>query len=158
MSVYFFLAIVTVFYAGYNLLIKVSGDHVPDSATTTIVATLCLQAAAMSMTLTFMAVLMARGGHTFALPLPSLAWAAGAGVCIGIAEIAYFYVFGGLGGREALPANIAVPTVVCGTVVITTLVSATVFSEPFGLRQIAGGALVAAGVAVLFWPNASVSG
>jgi drug/metabolite transporter (DMT)-like permease len=152
-SVYVFLAIVTVFYAGYNLLIKVSGGHVPATATTTVLATLSLQAAALGVSLVFAAVLLIRGGHALALPGPALAWAAAAGVCIGIAEIAYFYVFGGLGGRAVLPANVVVPTVVCGTVVITTLVAAVVFHEALGPRQIAGCLLVAAGIAVLFWPK-----
>ena len=48
------LAAVTLLYAGYNLLIKLSGAHVPASATTTVLATLCLQIAALSTSLLFL--------------------------------------------------------------------------------------------------------
>ncbi len=41
------LVTVTTLYAGYNLLIKVSVSHVPAAATSTIVATICLQVAAL---------------------------------------------------------------------------------------------------------------
>ena len=38
MSMWVLLAIVTLAYVGYNLLIKVSGNHVPADATTTVFA------------------------------------------------------------------------------------------------------------------------
>ena len=158
MNVYVFLAIVTVFYAGYNLLIKVSGAHVPETATSTILATISLQLAALSVSTIFAAILLTRGGHSLALPPTAFVWAAAAGVCIGIAEIAYFYVFGGLGGTTALPANVAIPTIVCGTIVITALVSFFVFNEPLALRQILGTVVVGLGVLMIFWPDASTTG
>jgi len=41
------LVAVTIFYAGYNVLIKISGTYVPAVATTTILATISLQLAAL---------------------------------------------------------------------------------------------------------------
>ena len=61
------LAAVTLLYAGYNLLIKLSGTHVPASATTTVLATVCLQVAALSTSALFLSFLAAQGGHVFAL-------------------------------------------------------------------------------------------
>jgi len=152
MNVYIFLAIVTIFYAGYNLLIKVSGGHVPETATSTILATITLQLAALTASVIFASILLARGGQSFMLPAPAFLWAIGAGFCIGIAEIAYFYVFGGLGGSQALPANVAIPTIVCGTIVITTLVSFFIFKEPLATRQILGSLVVIVGIFLIFWP------
>ena len=158
MNVYMFLAIVTVFYAGYNLLIKVSGAHVPDTATSTILATICLQLAALSTSAIFAAILLARGDHSLVLPPSAFMWAAAAGVCIGIAEIAYFYVFGGLGGGVALPSNVAIPTIVCGTIVITAVVSFFIFNEPLTRRQFLGTVVVGVGIFMIFWPDASAKG
>ena len=48
MASWLLLISVTVLYSGYNLLIKVSASHVPEAATTTIQATICLQLAALA--------------------------------------------------------------------------------------------------------------
>ena len=47
------LTAITALYAGYNLLVKVSSNHVPESATTTVLATICLQLAALAASGTF---------------------------------------------------------------------------------------------------------
>ena len=57
---------VTLFYAGYNLLIKVSGMYVPAAATTTILATICVQVAALLASALFLGFLTIRGGQIFA--------------------------------------------------------------------------------------------
>ena len=87
------LVTVTVLYAGYNILIKVSASHVPAAATSTITATICLQIAALMTSLVYMSVIMIRGGQVLQLSWGSYLWAAAAGLCIGGAEIAYFYLF-----------------------------------------------------------------
>ena len=61
------LLLVTVFYASYNLLVKMSGAAVPPTATTTIVATICLQIAALATSLAFAAALVVKGGEVFTL-------------------------------------------------------------------------------------------
>ena len=50
---------------------------------------------------------------------PSYSWAAVAGLCIGLTEFGYFSLLSGRVGAEPIPANLAIPTVVCGTVVLT---------------------------------------
>jgi len=150
MNAWMLLLLITLMYAGYNLFVKVSGDHAAGTVTTTILATISLQTAALVVSLMFAAYLLMRGGQSFSLPPASYKWAVLSGVCIGIAEIDYFYLFSGTGLRQTIPASMAIPIIVCGTAVIA-FVAATVFlNEPFGWRQILGVVLVVLGVGVLF--------
>lgn len=144
------LAGVTIAYAGYNLMIKVSGTHVPATATTTVLATIALQLAALATSLVFLTALALRGGQSFALTPNAYLWAALAGLCIGAAEIGYLYLFGGIGAAKPMAASIAIPTIVSGTIVIATLASALLLDEPFGWHQVAGGGLILAGILVFF--------
>ena len=68
----------TALYAGYNLLIKISGSHVPAEATTIVVGTIFLQLAALTTSIVFASVLLIRGGHVFQLSPGAYAWAAAA--------------------------------------------------------------------------------
>ena len=145
---------VTVLYAGYNLLVKVSSGHVPAVATTPILATLALQFAALTVSAAFAAGLMLRGGHVLAVSAPAVSWAVAAGLCIGAAEIGYFYLFRGVAGGEPMAANVAVPIVVSGAIVLTLVVSWLVFREPFTWVRFAGAALVVVGVVTLFADSA----
>ena len=104
------LAAVTLLYAGYNLLIKLSGAHVPASATTTVLATVCLQLAALSTSVLFLGFLAAQGGHVFSLAPRVYFWAVLAGLCVGVAEIGYFYLFGGIGLDRPMRAGVAIPS------------------------------------------------
>lgn len=150
MTTILLLALTTFAYAGYNLFIKVSGGHVPANATTTITATICLQLAALSASLLFTLFLASRGGQVLQLSRETYFWAAAAGLSIGVAEIAYFYLFSGIGGRPPLSANLAIPTIVAGTVVVTALVAHFVFREGLGWVQWLGAALVVSGILLLF--------
>lgn len=146
----FLLSTITVLYAGYNLLIKISSDHVPEVATSTILATICLQVAALVASLIFMGMLLIRGGQVLSLSLSAYLWAAGAGLCIGLAEIGYFYLFRGVGGTAPVAANVAIPAIVTGTVVITILLSAMVLKETLAPIQIGGTVVVIVGIAMIF--------
>ena len=145
---------VTVLYAGYNLLVKVSSGHVPAVATTPILATITLQAAALAVSAAFAAGLVLRGGHVLAVSAPAVSWAVAAGLCIGAAEIGYFYLFRGVGGTESMAANVAIPIIVSGAIVLTLLVSWLVLHEPITWGRLLGAALVAAGVVTLFADSA----
>lgn len=144
------LLTVTMLYSGYNLLIKISGGHVPAEATTTIFATICLQLAALATSVMFMGVLLLRGGNVLHLSTKAYLWAAAAGLCIGGAEIAYFYLFGGIGITKPVAANIAIPTIVSGTIIITMLVSYLVLREPLTWNQLLGGGCIVLGIVILF--------
>ena len=144
------LTAITALYAGYNLLVKVSSNHVPVSATTTVLATICLQLAALAASGTFALVLLARGGQVLKLSTTAYVWAAAAGLCIGLAEIGYFYLFRGVGGTGPVAANVAVPVIVTGTVVLTMLLSFFALRESLGAMQIAGTVVVVIGIAMIF--------
>ncbi|MFT5111985.1 MAG: drug/metabolite transporter (DMT)-like permease [Parasphingorhabdus sp.] len=150
------LILVTVFYAGYNIFIKLSGEHVPPIATTTILATICLQVAALATSVIFISALAAKGGHVFTLAPKAYLWATVGGVCIGVAEIGYLYLFGGLGGLKPMAANIAIPTIVCGTIVIAMLFSYIVLKESFNWNHMLGSLLIFTGVVFLFFPKTTI--
>lgn len=144
------LALVTVLYAGYNLLIKVSTGHVPAATTTIILATMALQAAALMVSVVFTGALVLQGGHQFRLTPAAYAWALAAGLCIGAAEVGYFYLFGGIGHGRPVDASVAIPVIVSGTVVITVVVSHFVFRETLAWMQVLGAAMIVAGVLLTF--------
>lgn len=144
------LIAVTVLYAGYNLFVKISGGLVPVTATTTVAATICLQLAALSTSLLFLSVLTFRGGHVFALSTGSYLWAIIAGLCIGGAEICYFYLFGGVGISKPMSASIAIPVIVSGTIVISLLFSYFALKEAIAWNQLFGCAFIVLGITLLF--------
>ncbi len=145
---------VTALYAGYNLLVKVSSGYVPAAATTPILATMSLQAAALAVSVAFAAGLALQGGHVLAVSRAAVVWAVAAGLCIGAAEVGYFYLFRGVGGGEPMAANVAIPVIVSGAIVLTVIVSWLLFREPFTWTRLLGAALVACGVVVLFADSA----
>ena len=151
------LVTVTTLYAGYNLLIKVSASHVPASATSTIAATICLQLAALTTSLVFVMIAMARGGQVLQLSSGAYFWAAAAGLCIGGAEIAYFYLFGGIGGIKPMAATVVIPTVVSGTILITVIAAYFVFSETLGMIQLAGIGCIVIGMLLLYFGKDLIS-
>ena len=145
---------ITVLYAGYNLFVKVSSGHVPAAATTPILATISLQVAALAVSAVFAIGLVMRGGSVLAISPPAFAWAVAAGLCIGAAEIGYFYLFRGIAGSEPMPANVAIPSIISGTIVVTLLVSWLVLREPFTWVRLFGAVLVVCGVVILFADSA----
>ena len=145
---------ITLLYAGYNLFVKVSSGHVPAASTTPILATISLQVAALAVSGVFAASLVLRGGQVLAVSTPALSWAVAAGLCIGAAEIGYFYLFRGVAGGEPMAANVAIPSIVSGTIVVTVLVSWLVLREPFTWTRLLGAALVVVGVVTLFADSA----
>jgi drug/metabolite transporter (DMT)-like permease len=149
------LVAVTIFYTGYNVLIKVSGTYVPAAATTTILATISLQLAALLTSVVFLGFLAVRGGQVFSLSSGSYLWAAVAGLCIGAAEIAYFYLFGGVGLAKPMSASVAIPIIVSGTIVLALLLSFFVLGEEISSNQILGSVLIVLGIATIFFKSAA---
>lgn len=144
------LAAITVLYAGYNVLVKVSGAHVPAFATTTILATICLQVAALIVSVIFLIILSLRGGHTFQLSKNAYLWAVVAGLCIGLAEIGYFYLFSGVAGFKPMAASRAVPVIVSGTILLAMLFSVFGLKENIGWSQVLGGLFIVCGIVLQF--------
>lgn len=144
------LAATTVLYAGYNLLVKQSADVAGSVASTTITATIALQIAALSTSIIFAIFLKVQGGHSMTLSMPTYLWAIGAGICIGIAEILYFYLFSGISGLPAMSASVVIPTVVAGTVVLALVASTVLFGERLNLYQLFGGLMITGGIVLLY--------
>ena len=145
------LVAVTILYAGYNLLIKVSGTYLPPTATTTILATISLQLATLVASTLFLGFLVLRGGQVFSLSRSAYLWAAVAGLCAGSAEIGYFYLLGGVGFARPMAASVAIPTVVSGTVVIALFLAVFVLGEKIAWNQVLGASLIVLGIAALFF-------
>ena len=144
------LAAITLLYAGYNLMIKVSSSHVPVEVTSTIAATITLQIAALLVSCIFVVGLLIRGNTVLAVPPPALFWAALAGICIGAAEICYFYLFRGGLNHDAVAANVAIPIIVSGTILVTILVSWLLLRESMNWTKVVGAVTIIAGVALMF--------
>lgn len=145
------LVTATLLYAGYNLLIKVSGTHVPQEATSSVLAAICLQVAALATSSTFaVSLLVLKDGQHLQLSTGAYLWAAAAGLCIGGAEIVYFYLFSGFGSMKPMAASVAIPTIVGGTIVITLLASLFILREGVHWNQWLGGGCIVLGIALLF--------
>jgi drug/metabolite transporter (DMT)-like permease len=144
------LAAITALYAGYNLFIKLSGAQVPAEATTTILATIGIQLAALLTSGVFLSVLLWRGGQVFSLSSGTYFWSAVAGICICGAEIGYLYLFGGVGLTKPMDASVAIPTIVSGTIVIALLFSYFILKETITWNQILGCLLILGGIIMFF--------
>ena len=77
-------------------------------------------------------------------------WATVAGISIGTAEIAYYYLFSGIGQTRSIEANVAVPFIVGGTIAVVALASIFLLKESFGWPQALGTLLIIGGIALTF--------
>lgn len=131
------LVLVTLCYAAYNLLVKVSTSHITSPETPPILATIALQVTALLVSLSYLAFL-GRQSVSVALPTRAWLWGAGAGLCIGIAEVLYFYLFRGFENERQISASTAIPFVVGGTIVVAVTLSWVLFRETLTRGQWAG--------------------
>jgi len=151
MPQYFILIVPAFLYAEYNLFMKVSGDHVPVTANTTIMATIAVQIAALAKSTSFAIFLVAGGTVILGLYKPTFFWAILAGICIGGAEICYLYLFGHTGiGSSKLPTYVIIPFIVGATIVIVVIASVFIFREPLSLTQLLGAAFAILGLILMF--------
>ncbi len=141
--------LITLCYSGYNLLIKVSMSHAESTITSPILAAICLQFSALVVSVAYLLTMVKDSVSISDFPLGAYAWAVGAGICIGIAEILYFYLFRGFEGEAPIQASTAIPVVVGGTILITVLVSALLFRESISYSQWFGATMAFAGMVVL---------
>lgn len=142
----------TLCYAGYNIFIKVSGDHVPNEASSTILATVAVQCAALFASICFLGYQLVNGVPVNGLSHKTYLWAVLAGISIGIAEIIYIYLFSGLTGpHQPVQAGTVIMLVVGGTILITALVSVAIFGDPLGRVQISGVLFMLLGLVLMFF-------
>lgn len=140
------LILITACYAAYNLMVKVSGGLA--GAASPILATIGLQLAALGVSLIYLLFTL-RSGVSVAVPTKALVYAMVAGLCIGLAEVMYFYLFRGVGGGPGMPASVAIPLIVGGTIVISVLIAVTFFNESLDIRQWSGVMLAVTGMLLL---------
>lgn len=142
------LILITLCYAAYNLLVKISSNHSGSIANAPILATIVLQATALSISTVYL-IYLTRQNISVALPSKALLWAAGAGFCIGLAEIMYFYLFRGFSGEKGMEASVAIPFIVGGTIAIAVVISILVFGETLKPMQWVGVGMAFAGMLIL---------
>ena len=142
------LCLVTIFYSAYNLLVKASSSNIHDVSLAPILATLSLQVGALSVSLVYFMYLLQKG-QVVGLPTKAYGWALVAGLCIGTAEVLYFYLFRGVAGEKPISASVAIPLIVGGTLLISVLVSRLLFNESINTGQWLGIGLAVIGLATL---------
>ncbi len=143
-----FLLLITICYSAYNLLVKVSSSHVDAESSSPIIATIFLQSTALMVSLVYL-LFLTRQTVNLALPTKAYAWAAVAGLCIGIAEVLYFYLFRGFSDESPIAASSAIPFIVGGTIVIAVAVSHFVFRESLNSGQWFGVGLAFVGMIII---------
>ncbi len=141
------ILLITLCYAAYNLLIKVSGNA-SDALTSPLLATICLQFAALSVSFFYLLYLW-RSNASIGLPAKAYPWAIAAGVCIGLAEIMYFYLFRESGNGRSVPASVAIPLIVGGTILVVVSLSFFLFGERLNWVQWSGVGLAIGGLLLL---------
>ena len=144
-----FVLLITLCYSGYNLFIKVSMSHAESTIVSPVIATICLQISALTVSIAYLLTMVRTSVSIPDFPFGTYAWAIGAGICIGIAEILYFYLFRGFEGETLIQASTAIPMVIGGTILITILLSVFLFRESLSHVQWFGVTLSFAGMAVL---------
>ena len=149
------LVSVTLLYAGYNLFVKVSSGHVTEKVTSTVLAITCLQYTALLVSTLFAIHLPRKGGQVLALGPPAYGWAAAADLCIGAAEIGYFYLFGNFSAGKSIPASIVIPSVVFSTVIVALLASRFLFNEALSIVQIGSVVITITGIVMIYTGRAT---
>jgi len=141
----FVILLVTLSYAGYNIFVKLSSSQNINN-TNNIAATLFLQLFALLVTSVFSIYLYSKGEKIFVLTSKAYLYAMIAGISIGIAEIGYFVLFNPTNTNGALNANVAIPIVLGGTILITMFLSFYYFKESYNLNKIIGTLFIIIGI------------
>ena len=141
------ILLITLCYAAYNLLIKVSGNA-SGALTSPLLATISLQIAALSVSCCYLIYLW-RTSAAISLPAKAYPWAIAAGVCIGLAEIMYFYLFRESSTGKSVPANVAIPLIVGGTILVVVSLSFFLFGERLNWVQWGGVGMAIGGLLLL---------
>lgn len=146
------LVIVTISYACYNLFIKLASSQNLNNSNS-IAATLCLQLFALFITILFSFYLLSKGERIFVLPSKSYLFAILAGISIGLAEIGYFYLFNESQTKGASNANVIIPVVLGGTILITMIFSFIYLKESFNYKRIIGTFFIIFGIYLVLQNN-----
>jgi bacterial/archaeal transporter family protein len=130
--------VTAVSFGAYNVFIKLGAgkiDQVLGAVVLQLVAAALGGAYALSLKV---------GGRDLGWSKEGLAYAALAGVAVGLAEILTFVVF-----ARGAPAALATPIIMGGSTLVVALVGVVALGERVGLTQVAGILLVAGGISLL---------
>ena len=130
--------LIAVALGGYHVLLKLSAESI-DQALGAVV----LQLVAATLGGLVLVVLLGRGVSPRVSPR-GLWLAAGAGACVGVAEILSFWLF-----STGVPASRGVPVVVGGSILVAAVAGAVLLRERLCPTQWLGIALIVAGVVAL---------
>lgn len=142
------VGLVTLCYAAYNLLVKVSSGHAGSATTPPVLATITLQLSALTLSSIYLVYLLHKG-QPVAISPRAFPWAIAAGLCIGMAEVLYFVLFRGVAGEPVISASRAIPIIVGGTIAITVVVAGLALGERLSVIQWCGVGMTIAGMLVL---------
>src|SRR5690554_5373387 len=134
-----FLALLTAsFYALYNVFIKIASGHING-----LVGAVILQIVAV---LLGSVLLLGRWwkGDSLQVTTEGIKWAVLAGVFVGLAEIASFFVF-----SKGVPASTGIAVIIGGSVAFGGIIGYFFLKEQMNFGHLAGIALVVAGIYLL---------
>ncbi len=122
-------------YGSYNFFIKMASGGIHQ-----ILGAVILQVVAAIVGGAIL-IMLRLNGQTFTATTSSVLWAVIAGIAVGLAEIASFYVF-----SRGLNSTIGIPLIIGGTVIVGFLLGWIFLKEPISLTQIGGLGLLLAGI------------
>lgn len=133
------LAVLTaVLYGAYNFFIKLSSGHINQ-----IVGAMILQIVAALVGASILLYLKLTHA-TFAISSKGVTYAVIAGVMVGLAEIASFFLF-----SKGIPASTGIPIIIGGSVIVGAALGLLFLKESFGLLQFFALILIVVGVVIL---------
>lgn len=127
-----------VFFGTYNIFLKVSSQHINE-----ILGLIILQAVALLVGL-FLFILVKFSGQSIEITNKGFIYAALAGLFVGLAELTSFYVF-----SRGTMANVGIPIVIGGSVLIATLLSVFFLKEGITYAHYLGILFVILGIFLL---------
>ncbi len=133
------IIMVLLFYALYNFFISLSSGDIHQ-----VVGALILQITAaifgglvlLYLKLTKTELLVSKKGILFAVL---------AGICIGVAEISYFFVY-----SKGISASVAIPMVMGGTVLVGSILGFIFLKESITLWHVLASILIIAGISIMY--------
>jgi len=133
------IIMVLLFYALYNFFISLSSGDIHQ-----VVGALILQITAaifgglvlLYLKLTKTELLVSKKGILFAVL---------AGICIGVAEISYFFVY-----SKGISATVAIPIVMGGTVLVGSILGFIFLKESITLWHVLASILIIAGISIMY--------
>jgi bacterial/archaeal transporter family protein len=128
-------------FGAYNVFIKLGSgkiDHVLGAVVLQVVAALLGGTYALFLHLS---------GRELPVTRAGFAWAALAGIAVGLAEIFTFLVF-----SRGAPASLATPIIMGGSILVTAVLGVLLLRERLGLPQLLGILLIGIGIALVSRP------